>query len=159
MLALAARAARPCWVTASLLATEAGQVAVPAGATAALWAVAGLLFAIAGDAERGIDAAAHAPAAPLRMRWIDFRTLLPLVLVLGLQGVAVASGQRRPRATWDGMVFGVVLVTELGLAFGRQAYLLRRPPLRVMVRERAAPARWPCAATRNWRRSPAWRRP
>ena len=136
MLALVGACAAAMLGDCLVSATAAGQVDVPAGATVALWAIAGLLFAIAADAERGTDAA-PAPAAPLRMRWIYFRTLLPLALVLGLQGVAVAMWAAGELETWEGVVFGAVLITQIALTFGRQAHLLV-DNRRVMARERAA---------------------
>jgi diguanylate cyclase (GGDEF)-like protein/putative nucleotidyltransferase with HDIG domain len=113
---------------------------MPAGATAALWAVAGYLLAVAADAEReGVPggAPARAGSAPLRLRWLYLRTMLPLVLVLGLQGVAVALWLAGDLETWEGVMFGVVLVVQVALAFGRQAHLLA-DNRRVVARERAA---------------------
>jgi len=118
-------------------ATAAGQIDVPGGWTAVLWAVAGLLFAVAADAERGPAASATTAASPVRLRWIYLRTLLPLVLVLGLQGVAGVMWLAGDLETWEAVMFAGVLVVQIALAFGRQAVLLV-DNRRAMAAERSA---------------------
>jgi hypothetical protein len=133
--ATAAATVGDCLVSA----TAAGQIGMPAGATAALWAVAGYLFAIAAEAERnGHSAEPEAPVvAEPRLRWIYVRTLLPLGLVLGLQAVAIVLWLIGELETWEGVMFGAVLVVQIALAFGRQAHLLV-DNRRAIARERAA---------------------
>jgi diguanylate cyclase (GGDEF)-like protein/putative nucleotidyltransferase with HDIG domain len=123
-----------CLVSAS----AAGQMGVPTGLTPVLWAVAGYAIAVAADSERPADAAPAAkPARPEGDRWIYARTLLPLTLIVGTQALGVGLWLTDRLETWGAIVFGAVLVAQVGLAFWRQAQLLVENR-RAVARERAA---------------------
>ena len=120
-------------------ATAAGQIAVPAGFTAVLWAVAGYVFALSAEAEYTGKIAAAATPAVTRPgdRWIYARALLPLVVILGLQVLGVAlwfTGHLEP---WGLATFVGVMVIQVALAFWRQARLLIENR-RAVARERTA---------------------
>ena len=120
-------------------ATAAGQLSVPGSVTAVLWAAAGYVFAISAEAEStgDIEAAAPTGAPSPRLHWVYARTMLPLVLVVGVQGLAAVLWATGHLDTWEVVTFGVMLIVQIGLAFGRQAHLLV-DNRRAVERERAA---------------------
>jgi diguanylate cyclase (GGDEF)-like protein len=103
-----------------------------------LWAVAGYIFALSTEAgttpgSRGGQAGTTRSGT----RWVVVRTLLPLLSVVGLMALAGALWAAGTMETWGAAMFVTVFVVQLGLAFGRQAYLLV-DNRRAIARERAA---------------------
>jgi diguanylate cyclase (GGDEF)-like protein len=103
----------------------AGLLSTSGLGTALLWAAAAYLLALAADFDVGAeaeDAEEHADFAAAR--WVIARVILPLVAVvivpLILIGLYVGETLSLAAVIW----FATTFLLVLGLAFGRQAYLL-----------------------------------
>ena len=107
---------------ALVAAAGGGQLGSAPEATAALWAVAGLLFASAAERERGQDAADHPD--PEATRWPYLRALFPLPPILILAALGVLEVSLHGVSAWPITYFGAFVVMSLVLGFARQAYLV-----------------------------------
>ena len=104
-------------------AAAAGQIRALPSLTALAWAVAG--FAVAVGAHHGIaEPRPEDEEAPGGWRWLLGRVALPLLAVLSFPVAAVALDLAHPLPAWSTAFFASFGVLALGLAFGRQAYLL-----------------------------------
>jgi diguanylate cyclase (GGDEF)-like protein len=133
------------WLTGCCAAAMAGdgivalQIGDTLGAhglpTAILWAAAGYCLAVA--AEVDVPRPEDRDDAELDGggRWLLVRVVLPVVAVLAFPLAALVLVLTRDINAWDIAFFGGFFVAVLGLAFGRQAWLLI-DNRRAVIRER-----------------------
>jgi diguanylate cyclase (GGDEF)-like protein len=125
-------------VADSLVSSDAaGRLTTSGLPTAVLWAAAAYCLALAADFDVGstADADPAAEADVAAARWVIARVVLPLAAVvlvpLILIGLYAAGTLGLPAIGW----FAATFLLVLGLAFGRQAYLLL-DNRRSVIRER-----------------------
>ena len=102
-------------------AESAGQVSVPAGATAALWAAAGGWFVLATIREDGSE---DPRSKNEDVRWPYARALFPLPVVLAFAGPGIIEISLHGVRLGPIAFFGTWFLIALGLGFARQAYLV-----------------------------------
>jgi diguanylate cyclase (GGDEF)-like protein/putative nucleotidyltransferase with HDIG domain len=103
-------------------ARAAGQISVGAGATAALWAVAGGFLLLAASRETGARDVADASTEDVR--WPYARALFPLPVVLAFAGPGIVEISIHGAHLGPIAYFGTWFLIALGLGFARQAYLV-----------------------------------
>ena len=137
----AARPATSRWLVSACAAATIGDAfvamdaahmtSVGSGLTAILWAVAGYSLACAAD--HGLDRSPPRAAGDDEKRWSG--ALVPVVTILALPAMAVTAAVADPLSNLQVLYWAVATLLALGLAFGRQAWLLSERQ-RAVLRER-----------------------
>src|SRR3954468_12446487 len=117
-------------------AAAAGQLPALPSLTAILWGAGAYALACAAQHDLG---ASRTPASTMHdatgASWLLWRVILPLVAVLAFPAVTVGLSLAGRLPAWGLAYFGLLFIVSLGLAFGRQAWLLL-DHRRAVVRER-----------------------
>jgi diguanylate cyclase (GGDEF)-like protein/putative nucleotidyltransferase with HDIG domain len=109
----------------AVVAVQGGDRLLAAGLpTALLWAAAGYCVAVASevDVARSDDREVSEPASG--RRWLLVRVVLPIAAVLAFPITALVLALAGELGWWGMAFFASFFVAVLGLAFGRQAWLL-----------------------------------